>query len=222
MPMPPLSLDCLTLTDTGPEDLIRSAHRAGLKLVSLWAHPPAIYPKQQLTAATASRCAALLADTGLSVHTVEAVDIASTEAVLSARPALDLGATVGAQSVIAFHHANPDRSQAADALALLAEEARHRAMSVMLEPIAMGHTRTLTEARALIAKADADVGILFDTYHFRRAGGDAAEIAAVEPALIRRVQINDGLANVPQSEWLAEVIGERLYPGKGSSHCLIY
>jgi len=213
--MPRLSLDCLTLTDTAPEDLIRSAFNAGFDLVSLWAHSPGIYPKQQLTQASAIRCAALLADTGVTVHAIEAVDIASSEAVLAARPAIDLGAMVGAKAVVAYHHVNPDRMQAADALARLAEEAEQRGMEVVLEPVAMGHTRTPAAARDLIRDAGVDAGILFDTYHFTRAGGTLADIAGVEPSLIRRVQINDGLVHVPESEWLSETVGERLYPGQG-------
>jgi hypothetical protein len=85
--MPLLSLDCLTLTDTSPEDLIRSADQAGFDLVSLWVHPHPVYPRQQLTSATVPACRALLAETGIGVHAVEAVDVVTAQEVLSFRPA---------------------------------------------------------------------------------------------------------------------------------------
>ena len=37
--MPRLSLDCLTLTDTAPADMIRAAGASGFDLVSLWLNP---------------------------------------------------------------------------------------------------------------------------------------------------------------------------------------
>ena len=211
-----LSLDCLTLTDTSPADLIRSAAAAGFDLVSLWVNRPAPYPRQVLTPEKVSACAALFADTGVGVHNVEAFDLVSEAAVGACRLALETGARLGAKAALVFHHSNTDRTEVIDALASFVELADSFGLGVNLEPIAMGQTRTLAEAQDLIREAGVDAGILYDTYHLMRSGGRPEDVAAIEPGLIRYVQINDGLATIASEDMLAETVGERLYPGKGA------
>jgi sugar phosphate isomerase/epimerase len=210
-----LSLDCLTLTDTSPVELIRSAAAADFDLVSLWVNPPAPYPRQVLTPAGVSESAALIADTGVGVHHVEVFDLVSEAAVRAYRPALETGARLGAKAALVIHGSNPDRAEVIDALAAFVELAAGYGLGVNLEPIAMGQTRTLAEARDLIRAAGVDAGILYDTYHLMRSGGHPADVAAIEPGLIRYVQINDGPATIAPEEMLAEAAGERLYPGEG-------
>ena len=48
-----------------------------------------------------------------------------------------------------------------------------------------------------------------------RTGGGASELAALDPALLGYVQINDGLLTKPPEDAMAEVMGERLYLGSG-------
>jgi sugar phosphate isomerase/epimerase len=213
--VPDFSLDSLTLTDTSPADLIRSAHIAGFDLVSLWTQAPSLYPKQLLTPDMERACAALLRDTGIGVHSLETFELSAPEAARAARPAIELGARLGAKAVLAINFLNPQRGQTVDALGALAEEARQCGLAVLMEPVAMGQTRTLVQARDLIRDAGVDAGVLFDAYHFVRAGGTRQDIAAIDPALIRYVQINDGPASMPESDWIAESIGERLFPGSG-------
>jgi sugar phosphate isomerase/epimerase len=213
--MPVLSLDSLTLTDTPPDTLIRSAHRAGFDLVSLWALPPSLYPRQLLTPDRERACAAALADTGIGVHSLEVFDLTSPEAARAAAPALEIGARLGAKTVVAIHFSNPDRMQVAEALATLAEQAAQAGLAVMVEPVAMGLTRTLAEADALIRDAGIEAGLLFDSYHFVRVGGCPSDLAAIDPARIRYVQICDGPAGTPEADWVMESVQERLYPGDG-------
>ena len=94
-------------------------------------------------------------------------------------------------------------------------EARRFGLKVNLEPVAMGQTRTLAQAAELIRQAGVDAGILFDTYHFARVGGQLADITAIRPGLIRYIQVCDGLLAVPEADWTAESLQERLYPGYG-------
>lgn len=215
MTYPALSLDSLTLTDTRPADAILGAKKAGFDLVSLWTIAPSLYPRQLLTADMEHECATLLSDTGLGVHSLEAFDLTSIRAALAVRPALELGARLGAKTVLAFHFANPDRAEAIDVLAVLAEQAAQCGLGVNIEPVAMGQTRTLVQARDLIRDAGIAAGLLFDSYHFARVGGCAGDIAQIDPKLIRYVQICDGCAGIPEAEWIPESLQERLYPGDG-------
>jgi sugar phosphate isomerase/epimerase len=213
--MPTLSLDCLTLTDTSPADLIRAADAAGFDLVSLWVSDPPVYPRMRLLPEMERECAALLADCGVGVHSLEAFDLASEQAVEDHRPALEMGARLGAKAAIAYNGGLSDLGRVADLLASFAGVAGEFGLGVVFEPIAVTQTCTLAEAQSLIRKAGVDAGILFDTWHLFRTGGGIAEFRAIDPALIRYLQINDGMADIAEEEMLPEVMGERLYPGKG-------
>jgi len=211
-----LSLDCLTLTNTRPADLIRAASAAGFDLISLWINPPAAYPSQLVTPNMVRECASVLADTGIRIQGMEAFDMVSAESVRAFRPSLEIGAHLGGRTVLAYHGENPDRTQVVNALAAFVELANEYGLGVNFEPVAMGQTKTLAQAQALIRDARVDAGILFDSYHLVRSGGSAADLRTVAPGVIRYVQINDGPTHVPQEGMLVEASSERLYPGEGS------
>jgi sugar phosphate isomerase/epimerase len=157
-----------------------------------------------------------MADTGIRLYSLEVCNLVSRVANESYRPALELGARLGAKVVVAFHfHGAETATQAADVLAHLAAIAAEYDLGVNLEPVAMGQTRTLAQARDLIRASGADVGILFDTWHLIRSGCGVEQIHAIEPGLIRYVQINDGLARIPEEAMIPESLEERLYPGEG-------
>jgi sugar phosphate isomerase/epimerase len=213
--MPALSLDCLTLTDSSPADLICGAAAAGFDLVSLWISSPAAFPRMQLLPEMERECAALLKDNGVSVHTLEVLDLSNEAAIRDYRPALEMGARLGGKAASAYNGSNSDRAHVVDLLALFVEVAGEFGLEVVLEPVAMAHTRTLAEADALIRDAGGKAGILFDSWHLVRSGGSIEDLRAIDPARIGYVQLNDGLADVPPEAWIAEAMGERLYLGDG-------
>lgn len=213
--MPALSLDCLTLTDSSPAELIHGAAAAGFDLVSLWVSSPAAFPRMQFAPEMERECAALLRDTGMAVHALEVLDLSSEAAIRNYRPALEMGARLGGKAASAYNGSNPDRGHVADLLALMVEVAGEFGLEVVLEPVAMAHTRTLAEATALIGAAGGGAGILFDSWHLIRSGGGLADLAAIDPSLIRYVQLNDGLLQSAPEDWISEAMGERTYPGEG-------
>jgi sugar phosphate isomerase/epimerase len=213
---PRLSLDCLTLTATRPPDVLRAAAAAGYDLVSLWAQPPAAFDELLMTPAHEAECKAIMADTGIAVWSLEVCNLVSREANETFRPALELGARMGAKVVVTFHFNGAEEAAAPDVLAHLAEVAGEYGLGLNLEPVAMGQTRTLAQARDMIRTSAADVGILFDTWHLVRSGCTVEHLRAIEPGLIRYVQVNDGLAWIPEEAMVAESLQERLYPGEGA------
>jgi sugar phosphate isomerase/epimerase len=213
--MPALSLDCLTLTDSSPADLIRAAAAAGFDLVSLWIGSPAAFPRMRFLPEMERECAALLKDNGVAVHTLEVLDLTTETAIRDYRPALELGARLGGKAASAYNGSNPDRIHVVDLLALFVEVAGEFGLEVVLEPVAMAHTRTLAEADALIRDAGGKAGILFDSWHLVRSGSSVEDLRTLDPARIRYVQLNDGLAEIPPDAWIAEAMGERLYLGDG-------
>ena len=213
--MPKLSLDCLTLTDTAPVDLIHAAAAAGFDLLSLWTGEPAIYPRQRALPGDCAAIAAALAETGVGVHTIEVFDLTSPAAVESYRPALELGAALGGRSATAIHHGNPDRNQVVGMLRQFAAIAAECGLATCIEPIAMGYTRTLAEAAALIDAAGVDAGITCDFLHVLRTGEGPADVAAIAHGLIRYVQVCDGPLEIVPEQLAAEGVGLRLLPGSG-------
>lgn len=213
--MPILSLDSLTLTDTRPQDAIRAAAEAGFDACSLWIIPPALYPSPLVTAENERECAAVLADTGMQVLGLEVFDLYSMAAAEGCKPLLEMGARLGGKAALAINYSNADRVESAEILARFAEIAADFGLATNLEPVAGGKSQTLAQAQDLIRASGADVGICLDPHHLFRAGGSIADIAAIEPSLIRYVQLCDGPIPQPPEIVATEAVCERLYPGDG-------
>ena len=77
--MPQLSLDCLCLTDTPPEEQVRAAAAAGFDLVSIWVAPP-MFPRAGVNAGNLAELNEVMAQTGVKAHGVEVFDLVSDEA----------------------------------------------------------------------------------------------------------------------------------------------
>jgi len=210
-----LSLDCLTMTDTSPLQLVECAGGAGFDAVTVWTNPLSAFPKQVLTSAMLGDCLRALDDNAVKVHAIEAFELVSAEAIESFRPAFELGARIGARAALFYHLGGPGGGEAAELLALAAQVAGEFGLGVNIEPISMGQTRSLREARDLIRAAGVDAGIVYDTLHLIRSGGSPRDLDEIDPALIRHVQIDDGAAKLSDEEALAEASGERLFPGQG-------
>ncbi len=210
-----LSLDCMTLTNTQPVELIRSAKTAGFDLVTLWLQPPSCFPLQLVTPALERECANALAETGIGVQALEVFDLSSTQTIPSYRPALELGARLGAKAAVAINTRNADAAEVSEALAAFAGLASEYGLGVNIEPIAMCRTATLAQARDLIRAAGVDAGIVLDVYHLVRTGGTAEDIRTLEAGLIRHVQICDGSASPSKETIFKEAAEERPYPGEG-------
>lgn len=210
-----LCLDSLTLSNTEPTELIRSAKRAGFDLVSLWVQPPPIFPAALVTREKAKSCAAALADTGIRVGPLEVFDLSSAEAIESYRPALELGAQLGAQTASAINVGNRDQAAVSALLARFFELAREYGLNVTFEPLATFATSTLAQARKIVRDSGVDVGIVLDLLHLVREGGTAEDVRAVEPGLIRYVQVCDGPAAMAREQMPVEAAYDRLYPGEG-------
>ena len=195
--------------------MIRAAGAAGFDLVSLWFNDQAIYPGALVTAENLGECEAAMAETGVRLYTLEAFELTSTAAIRDLRPAFERGARLGGKVALCYHHGAVGTDEAAGLLAEFAGVAGEFGLGTCIEPIAMGGTATLAQAAALIRASGCDARILFDTWHLMRTGGGASELAALDPALLGYVQINDGLLTDPPEDAMAEVMGERLYLGSG-------
>ena len=210
-----LSLDSLTLTDTRPQDAIRAAAEAGFDACSLWLIPPPLFPSPLVTPDQERECAAVIADTGIEVIALEVFDLHSLAGVEDCKPLLEMGARLGGKAALTINYSNPDPRETAEILARFAEAAAGFGLATNLEPVAGGKSQTLSAARDLIRASGADVGICLAPHHLFRAGGMVADIAAIEPGLIRYVQLCDGPLPQPPGIAGTEAVCERAYPGDG-------
>ena len=205
-----LCLDSLTLTDTDPVALIYAADSAGFDLVSLWVQPPPIFPLQLVTPDKEKACLAALAETGVGVGQLEVFALVSSAVIKSFRPALELGARLGAKTALAINVIPAEPAKVGELLAEFADLAAEYGLSVNLEPIAMFPIATLAEAREVIRASGTDAGIVLDAFHLIRKGGTVADIKAIEPGLIRHIQLCDGVAHVSEEVMHYEASYERL------------
>jgi sugar phosphate isomerase/epimerase len=89
-------------------------------------------------------------------------------------------------------------------------------LTVVLEWFRFSSTRTLGAAIDLIRLASQpNIQLNVDVLHLTRNGGQPADLAAVNPALIHYAQISDGPLAQPESAQGDEAVFNRNFPGEG-------
>lgn len=128
----------------------------------------------------------------------------------------DTAAALGADRLIAMNQ-DPSPAGAAATLASVCEIAGSREMSVGVEFMPYTATKTLGEARDLVASAGvANGGIILDVLHLFRSGGGVADLASLGGVPVLLLQLCDAPRRAPAPEHLrSEALTDRLYPGTG-------
>lgn len=212
--MKPLNLDCLTLPDTAPADLVRVAARAGYASVSLWVQAPALYGHMLATPDMEHTISAALAETGVAVGNLEVFNLNTEGPIEDYRSALEFGARLGARGAVAMNF-GPPRSDLAERFAAFQRLCAEAGLDALLEPISMSEVRTIEDGVRLIAEAGVPGQLVVDMLHVMRTGGGPANLAAVDPRYIGHVQICDGPALVGEDRIGIEATADRMYPGEG-------
>jgi sugar phosphate isomerase/epimerase len=128
------------------------------------------------------------------------------------RIALELGIPTVCFLAVRDHGLSP--LEVAERFAVVAEAFRSDGLTTMIEFAPMSGIRTFADALALVEAAGDDSKIVFDTWHYYRAGGQLADIASLPAGRIGAVQVSDALASYVGS--LTRDTYERLLPGSGS------
>jgi sugar phosphate isomerase/epimerase len=111
---------------------------------------------------------------------------------------------------------DPDRSRSFDQFAVLAEMAGAHGMeaSVELTPgLTVGDLETALAVLRHVQRPN--FRLLIDTMHFVRSGSRAADLVAVDPALIGYVQLCDAPLQATIADYMEEAMFERMVPGEG-------
>ncbi|MFV0407208.1 MAG: sugar phosphate isomerase/epimerase family protein [Propioniciclava sp.] len=217
------SLGYLTVSDLEPSAQIYVAAAAGYDYVGLRPLPMGLPGEPHLDIAHDARlladCRTALADTGIGVWDIELARVLDDTDFESYRPAMELGAALGARVLISSVW-TADHSKQVDGLAQIAEMADAYGLTVVAEFVALSTVKTVAEMAGLITEVNAtNLGMLVDVYHWFRAGSTPQEVAALPRTWLPMVHLCDLPAAAPRDEEAlrVEVREARLHVGEGGA-----
>ncbi len=197
-----LSLASGVLPEFGAVDVVEAGAATGFDAVGLWIDP------ETWTARHTREARAALARTGMPVLDVEVVWIKPDSALDGHRRVIDVGAELGAGNVLCVS-SDPDHGAAAAKLSALCRHAEGSGMRVALEFGIFTEVRNLKQALAVVGRVDHPLAaVLVDPIHVDRSGTTAAEVAAIDPALLPYAQFCDARATRPDPADFAAVIAD--------------
>ena len=216
-----LSLAHLTVLDATPPELVSVAAAAGFRMVGirLTATPSVGVPPYDMLGDTPVLRETLrrLADTGVSVLDVEFLRFEPETPVGVPEGFLEAGARLGAKYVLVMS-AEPEEARTLDRFGELCDRAAQYGLHVCLEFAIYTGVRTLAHAARMVKQSGrSNASVVVDALHFSRSGGTPADIAHVDPALLRYAQICDAAPGMPTAapELIREARTGRLLPGEG-------
>jgi sugar phosphate isomerase/epimerase len=219
MSLPRLSLSHLSALELRPVELLSAAAAAGFWAVGLRLNPAApgaiSYPLRA-GSAELSETRRRMNDTGVAIYDIEFVPLVPTIDVGSHERMLAAAAELGARRLNVSGD-DPDRARLAARFAQMCELAGRYGLGVDLEFMRWRHVASLADAVEVVTRAGAqNGGILLDALHLFRSGGAVAEMRALEPGLIRSLQLCDAPLRAPPPEGIIEEArNRRLLPGRG-------
>ena len=218
--MTDFSLAALTILEAGPAGQIRAAAAAGFSSVGLRLQP--LLATDAVVVGEPAREAeveALLAKTGVRVLEV---GVFSIRADLDARqyaPVVMFSAKIGARHLVCPVE-DPEPGRRVRTYRALCDQASPHDMAALIEFNPYSRCRTLADAVEIVEAADRpNVGLVIDAMHLSRSGGNPADLASVDPSLLRLVQLCDApppQMNRSEAELRAESRSARLLPGQGA------
>lgn len=217
-PDTPLSLAHLSELATPPLPLLHAAAAAGLDSIGLRTAPAApntiVYPLD--SAAERADIRAAVKATGTSVLYVEMINLGPDYDRDFARRVMERGADIGATR-LGVSGMSDDFALVAAQLAELCADAAPLGFAVDIEFMPYRPVATLMDAAEVVRRSGAaNAHIMVDALHMRRSGSTAAQLAALEPALIGTYQLCDAPAAAPPFDQLpTEARTRRLLPGEG-------
>ena len=220
----PISLAHLTVLDTTPPELVTVASAAGFRTIGirLTATPSVGVPPYDmlhegpLLRETLSR----MKDTGVSVFDTEFLRFEPEHPVGVPEGFLEVSARLGAKHVLVMS-AEPEEARTVERVGDLCDRAAAFGLHVDLEFAIYTGVRTIEHAAHVVRQVRRpNLSVLIDALHFSRSGGVPADVARIDPAVLRYAQICDAVADRPAPDDTPALIREartgRLLPGEGA------
>jgi sugar phosphate isomerase/epimerase len=214
------SLAHLTVIGLSPPEVVRVAARTGYRTVGLRlirvtetspGYPLMRAPKMMSATKSAMR------ETGVGVHDIEFVRIATDIDVAGLEPFVAAGAELNARYIITAPY-DPDLTRLADRLAAIDDLAVRYGLHTVLEFFPWTVVPNLDAAIGVVnAAGRPGIGVLVDTLHFDRSGSTVEQFARTPRSRLPFAHVAD--APVQKSYRMEELLhagrAERLPPGEG-------
>lgn len=216
-----LGIESISVFGLPPVEFVALAADLDCQYISLGLTPlpdnPLGYPVWSLRDDLALRRELLAAmrDRGVSIALAEGFFLLPDIDVRGFDADLDLLAGLGVRRINTVG-IGPDPDQTFDQLAVLVEMAENVGMEIELEFIPglpIGNLDTAVAAIRHVGRPS--FRLLVDTMHVARSGSGAADIAALDPAMIGYAQLCDVPLVAPHGDYGREAKFERLAPGEG-------
>lgn len=193
-----VGIDHLTMLDVSPPELVTIAGEAGFDAVSLRvaaASPGEESWPMSVGATMLEETVRRLSDTGVRVLAAEVIRIGPDTTRRDYESALEAGARLNARFVT-VNSDDPEVERACESFAALVEDARPYGLRPLVEPITYTRVSNLEDA-LYIAERSGGGGILLDSLHFQRFGGQLEQLRSLDPDLLSYVQLCDGPLEPP-------------------------
>ncbi|MDO5286523.1 MAG: TIM barrel protein [Actinomycetia bacterium] len=217
------SLAYLTVGDLEPSAQVYVAAAAGYEYVGLRPIPMGLASEPRLDLARdpelLAACRTALDETGVKVWDIELARVVPGADYEAYRPALEVGAALGATTVLASVWTE-DPAEQVDGLGRVSALAGEYGLRVVSEFVALSSVRTPEEMSRLVEQVGApNLGVLIDVYHWMRSGASLDAVRAMPPQWLPMLHLCDcPAATPPDLEALrVEVRERRLYVGEGDA-----
>ncbi len=221
--MKKLGMDFLGAFGLPPPALVHLAADLGCASVSTLpaplSYPDEGYPIWSLRTDAALRreMKAALRDRAIKLELGEGFLIAPGLGAKDYAADLELMAELGAPRINVVGM-DPDLTRNFDEFAAMAEMAAAAGIATVTEfapCFTVADLPTAVAAAKLVGRPD--FSLVIDTMHLLRSGGTAADVAALDPALIGYVQLCDVPLKPAMADYMEEAMYERLAPGEGDA-----
>lgn len=214
------SLAALTVLELSPPEMVEVAARAGYSHVGLRLLPAtaeehhfALLSDAALRRQTQQR----LRDSGVGVLDIEILRLKPATQVVHLLQLLEVGAEFGATQLLVAGN-DADETRLTDNFAQLCDLAKPFGIHPHLEFMPWTDACDLTQALRIVENAGRSNGcVLVDAFHFDRSNSQLTDLANVDPARLRYVQLCDvaGPRPADMQEILRQARSERRFPGEG-------
>lgn len=216
-----LALDHLTVVDTLPVELVRSAGECGCRAICLFLESMAVLPRMPAFSLLSDRAAREATrrsceDWGLKIDLAYPFTLTGRTEARSFLPAMETAASLAARTLnVLLYDRDPERRF--ERFAAFCELAVPLGLSVAVEFYPLAQVRSLREALELVARVNRPgvVGVNVDLLHLVRSGGGIEEVAAAPPGAILYAQYCDAPRELDADAWGWEASYQRLVPGEG-------
>jgi sugar phosphate isomerase/epimerase len=158
---------------------------------------------------------AAMRDRGVSISLAEGCLVRPGQDIRDLAGDFDLFQELGAERINTLS-IDPDLSRSLDQFGVLAEMSAARGMESSLELCPGLTVNNLASAVAAVRHVGRKgFTLLLDTMHLGRSGATAAEVAALDPAMIGYVQLSDAPLRPTNPSYMDEAKFDRMVPGEG-------